>query len=199
MPGSSAAERKAQSPSYEERQRFRGPWYTASKFSEIRFSQLLLAVVATASWLDRPEIIPDIVRWLCLVFLWLVVLFDAAWDARRWGGTQLVVRCVEDRLEAVFGPPPGETFTVPYDQIQACEVVRYHAWNRFGYGKRCHGKKTFLTLSGKRAVKVTLTGNKKYVLGSQHPEELAHAISEAAGLSEAPVVLQGGSSEKPVF
>ena len=182
-----AAEGKTQSPSYEETQRFRGPWYAAPKFSEARFHQLWAGCLLTASWLDRD---PGSAGWLylgLLAILWSWLLFDAAWDARRWRGTQLVVRCVEDRLEAVFGPPPGETFTVPYDEIQACEVVRYHAWNRFGYGKRCHGNKTFLTLSGKWAVKVTLTGVKKYVLGSQRPEELAHAISEAAGLSDSPV------------
>jgi len=74
--------------------------------------------------------------------------------------------------------------------------VTYSPVNHFGHGQRFHGGERFLTLSGKRAVKLVLTDGRKYVLGSQHPEELALVISEAVGLLDASPHPEGLSREE---
>ena len=165
--------------SYEETQVFQGPWYAALEFSEPTMFVLLLVLPLC---IMMNILNPRLGHGALLASVGLYLVFFVPRELRRWRGNRLVIRCAGDALEVLYGPPPGESFCIPYGGIARWEVMTYSPLNHFGHGQRLHHGRRFLTLSGKRAVKLVLTDGRKYVLGSQHPEELALAISEAVGL-----------------
>jgi hypothetical protein len=73
--------------------------------------------------------------------------------------------------------------TVVHAEITALESVVYHPLREFGgWGVRGRGRRKAWTARGNRAVKLTLTGGRDLLIGSDHPQRLEERIRTAAGL-----------------
>lgn len=69
----------------------------------------------------------------------------------------------------------------PVAEIDTCEVVRYRPLRDYGgWGWRWNPKRGWCyTMRGDRGVAVRLRNGKRFLVGSQRPEELAAAIEKA--------------------
>jgi hypothetical protein len=70
--------------------------------------------------------------------------------------------------------------TVRCDEIEGLEAVTYSPIGEYGgWGIRGIGANVALNARGDRGVRLSLTGNRRLLIGSQRPEELAQAILAA--------------------
>ena len=75
---------------------------------------------------------------------------------------------------------------VPLAQIAAVELHEFSGLRDFGgFGIRTNGQMTGYFLRGSQGVKVTITGGKQYLIGSDHPESLYSAIRVLIGTAPA--------------
>jgi hypothetical protein len=163
--------------SFYEVQLFRKTWVLAlvlpiSLFLIILFGYgMIKQLVLGQPWGNRP--LPDvalaIIGPLGILFgLGLALLFYSA---------KLITEVREDGLYMRFFP-----FThhkIAFEDIRNCEARTYSPIKEFGgwgirYGR---GTKAY-NVSGNRGVQLELSDGKRFLIGSQRPEELARAIEE---------------------
>jgi len=78
---------------------------------------------------------------------------------------------------------PLTSKTINFAEIVSCEARTYHPIREYGgWGIRCgwKGGKAY-NVSGNRGVQLEFRNGKKFLIGSQRPEELAQAIKERMG------------------
>jgi len=92
----------------------------------------------------------------------------------------LTVRVRESGLLLHLGSVPLVCRTVPFDEIESLQAVRYHPLREFGgWGIRGVGKRKAWTARGDRAVALQLTGGRELLVGSDHPQRLEDRIRAA--------------------
>ncbi len=75
--------------------------------------------------------------------------------------------------------PMWKAKRIPFSAIERVEAVTYRPLLDYGgWGIRLGRKGWAYNVSGNRGVAFTLTGGKRFLLGSQRPEELVAAIEE---------------------
>jgi hypothetical protein len=73
---------------------------------------------------------------------------------------------------------------IPLEEIARWEARTYRPILEYGgWGIRCSWKGMAYNVSGNRGVQLEFTNGKRLLIGSQHPEELATAISRAKGIT----------------
>ncbi len=94
----------------------------------------------------------------------------------------LTVRVRRDGLLLHLGSVPLVRRTVPFDEIESLEAVRYHPLRDFGgWGVRGTGKRKAWSARGDRAVALRLAGDRELLVGSDHPQRLEDRIRAAMG------------------
>lgn len=156
----------AGSSALEEVQRARQPWIVA-----------VVALIALAAWVSllvslfRSEGVP----------VWAMALVAAVFGVGLpWFLLSLELRTTVDGsgLHVRFRPPIGGHDFAPGD-IASVEAVTYQPVKQFGgWGVRFgrHGSRA-LNVSGNRGVEIVERGGRRWVIGSQRPEELAAAVA----------------------
>ena len=163
--------------SFYEVQTFRKTWVLAlvlpiSLFLIILFGYgMIKQLVLGQPWGNRP--LPDvalaIIGPLGILFgLSLALLFYSA---------KLITEVREDGVYLRFFPLTHQR--IPFEDIRNCEARTYSPIREFGgwgirYGR---GTKAY-NVSGNRGVQLELSDGKRFLIGSQRPEELARAIEE---------------------
>jgi hypothetical protein len=91
---------------------------------------------------------------------------------------KLTVRVDEQALHVRFFPLVKKD--IPLEDIARWEARNYRPILEYGgWGIRCRWKGMAYNVSGKRGVQLEFTNGKLLLIGSQRPEELAAAISQA--------------------
>ena len=131
------------------------------------FKQLIMG----QSWGSRP--MPDSVLVIvgALTILLLSVLTYAFYRMK------LVTEVRNDGLSIRFFPLT--TQIIPFEHIRTCKAREYHPIREYGgWGIRYGIKGKAYNVSGNRGVQLELIQGKSLLIGSQRPEELAHAIQD---------------------
>ncbi|MFC2156892.1 DUF6141 family protein [Acidobacteriota bacterium] len=118
---------------------------------------------------------PDTLMWI----LWIVVgvLFPFAFKSMR---LETRVRC--DGLHVKFTIFQRKGTFLGYKDIQKFEIRTYKAYREFGgYGIRYgfSGKGRAYNVSGNKGIQLTLTDDKKFLIGTQKPEQFFSALDSA--------------------
>lgn len=99
---------------------------------------------------------------------------------RLFNGLTVLVQ--EDRIFMYLGSWPLIKRAVPFSEILDAEAVEYNPLVEFGgWGVRGVGKKKAWSARGRRAVLLTLTGDRLLYVGSDHPQRLEERIRSTAG------------------
>ena len=98
----------------------------------------------------------------------------------------LTVRVEASRLVVHLGAVPLARRFVPYDEILGMESVVYRPIAEFGgWGVRGFGKRKAWTARGDRAVKLSLSGGRELLIGSDNPQRLEERIRAVSGIVRA--------------
>lgn len=93
---------------------------------------------------------------------------------------RLDVEVWEDHLFVGFGPVRMLKKTMTYDEIERAESITYRPIRDFGgWGVRFRPGKTAWSVGGNKAVKISLTNEKIFYVGSRFPHRLAERIQMA--------------------
>lgn len=84
------------------------------------------------------------------------------------------------RLRVSYGLASLLTWTFPLDEVQQAESVRYRPLREYlGWGiRRGFDGSRCLTMRGNRGVMLQLANGKRFLVGSQRPEELAASLGK---------------------
>lgn len=94
----------------------------------------------------------------------------------------LTVRVLDDGLVLHLGSLPLVKTTVSFDDIASLTSVRYRPIRDFGgWGVRFSGNRRAWTARGDRAVELTLSDDRRLLVGSDHPHRLEERIRAAMG------------------
>jgi hypothetical protein len=108
----------------------------------------------------------NVIGWT--IFLWLVYL--------RLITVRLVTE-IRNRVLIVALRGLGRKRRVPLDRIQSVEIIDHDPVREFGaYGIRTTRASTAYLAGGRGAVRLSLSGGSKLVVGSNRPDELAAAL-----------------------
>ena len=98
----------------------------------------------------------------------------------------LTVRVEDTRLVVHLGSVPLVRRFIPYVEILEVESVVYRPIREFGgWGVRGRGERKAWTARGDRAVKLTLTGGRELLVGSDRPHRLEERIRAVASIVRA--------------
>jgi hypothetical protein len=98
----------------------------------------------------------------------------------------LTVRVEATRLVVHLGSVPLVRRSVPYAEVLAIESVAYRPIAEFGgWGVRGLGRRKAWTARGDRAVKLSLSGERELLIGSDHPQRLEERIRAVSGIVRA--------------
>jgi hypothetical protein len=131
---------------------------------------LIWQVILGHTWGKHPMSNGDVIGWT--VFLWLIYLrlitVRLVTDVRQG---ELIVR-----MRGLW-----RLRRVPLDRIKKVETISHDIARDYGgYGIRSTREGKAYVAGGGRGVRVTLTAGEKLVIGSEHPDELAAALSISA-------------------
>ncbi len=181
-------EERIQQPDFEEEQRF-PLWIKAIVLLPV----VVLTFFAIQGWLGGPRYITIalIFTALALLFLLLAVPNFILKLVIRLDSSHLHLRIYPLRLPLPFLPP--RIWDIPLSEISRWEVRIYralldteywgpHLWglgSAFGGDRYLYGMKPGPGLFRGRGVQLQLRSGERLFLGSEHPEELAGAITQA--------------------
>ena len=90
---------------------------------------------------------------------------------------RLVTTVDEEAVDARFKPALG-SITVRHDEIATAEATEYHPIKEFGgWGVGWSSRGKAVNVSGNSGVRITTVDGKRYLIGSQTPDQLVAAIS----------------------
>lgn len=116
-----------------------------------------------------------------VVLLW-IMLGVVAPQVLLICGLTTVVR----RDDVLVSYPPFASRTIPIREIVRAEAVTYRPFGDYwGWGVRGRRKDLCYTVRGNQGVRLFLTDERRLLLGSQRPKELAAAIAERRPSGEA--------------
>ena len=151
----------------------RSPWPGFA--GAVYWGAILLACYPILAGWDHD--LPGAVRWP----LAAGIVAGAAGLQALVGG--LTVRVEQTGLALHLGSVPLIRRTVPFADILALESVVYQPIREFGgWGVRGFGKRRAWTARGNRAVKLTLTGDRELLVGTDNPQRLEERIRTVAGI-----------------
>ncbi len=171
------------SPRFREEQCFRQPWLWALVLGgvvievivAVSFARgMIQQLVRGEPWGDEPMSDTSLAVVGGLVLLQGVLLgIGLPW---LFYALKLITEVRADGLLVHFFPFRRRWIT--YDQIQRCAACTYSPMVEYGgWGIRWAGRgKWAYNVSGNRGVQLELAGNKRLLIGSQRPEDLAAAI-----------------------
>jgi hypothetical protein len=157
---------------FREVQRFRQPWLWVVLL-------LPLAFVAVGSFLwARDEPIP----WETWALIGGVTLLALGWFAVLRLTTE-----VEDEALVLQFVPLWKKKRIPYASIRSVEARTYRPLREYGgWGIRYGRQGGAYNVSGDRGVQLQLDDGRRFLVGSQRPDELARAISERVASGRQP-------------
>jgi len=111
--------------------------------------------------------------------------------------SKLITEVREDGLYVRFFPLTHHK--IPFENIKHCEARTYSPIREFGgWGIRYGRRGKAYNVSGNQGVQLELSNGKRFLIGSQRPEELARAIeAEIKGLAMMPQNRPLASSSSP--
>jgi hypothetical protein len=116
-----------------------------------------------------------IYTWLTTGWAGLVLVLVGLLMAILYGGMRTVV--TREDITIRFGLPGFRVLYLRTGDIQKVELREFSPLRDFGgYGIRFNGEMTAYYMQGSRGVKVTTRTGKRYLLGSDHPEQLTAVI-----------------------
>ena len=155
---------------FEEEQSFRQPWLWA-----LMGATLVLLVVVFGFVLFQPPEQPGFLQGV--ITLGIVTVVEIAAAVLLYV-LKLTVRVDAGGLHARFFPLVKKD--IPLEQIARWEARTYRPLLEYGgWGIRCGWKGMAFNVSGNRGVQLEFTSGRRLLIGSQRPEELAAAISQA--------------------
>ena len=160
----------AQETLFEEEQSFRQTWVWP-----LMLGVLVLLVVVLGLVLFQASHQPDLLPGVLTLGIVLAVEIAAAWLVYAM---KLTVRLDDQGLHVRFFPLVKRD--IPLEEIARWEARTYRPLLEYGgWGIRCGWKGMAFNVSGNRGVQLELANGKRLLIGSQRPEELAAAISQA--------------------
>lgn len=157
---------------FREEQRFRQWWFLllVAGTALIGWTAWLQQIVVGEPFGTNPA--PDGVVWAVWVITGLLVPAVALW-------LKLVTLVVPGAVVVRFPPfRPRRVTTEEILDVRPVEVRPLAGWGGYGYRRRPDGNVAFL-VRGRDAVQLSLGGERRLVIGSRHPEQLATAITAA--------------------
>lgn len=152
-----------------EKQKFTQPWLWALLFLVLApfVWGVIKQIIMGSPWGDNP--MSDI----SLLLITLIPL-GLIWFFRS---ITLETRISEEAIDMNFSPL-GKT-SLRWDKIEKAEVIRY---GFVGYGYRIsmkHG--TIYNVKGNKGIQLHMANNRKILIGTQRPEELAEIVRQCMG------------------
>jgi hypothetical protein len=170
---------------FQEEQRFRQPWLWVILGGSTLLTLGLLGFGAVQQlvfgrpWGDRP--MPDgaLIATLLTTLLIQVGPIWLCWNA-----------CLRTEIRSCgisvrFFPFHLKAQEIPFSRVHRWEVVRYHPLRDYGgWGLRIGPRGVAYNVSGNRGVLLELSGGKRLLIGTQHPDKLERILNEIAPLWE---------------
>jgi hypothetical protein len=126
---------------------------------------VIMLVVAVVVWFSTP--------WASLVLLVVAVMM-----VFPYGGMQTTV--TRQEISVRFGIIGLRVLRLKTEEIENIELKEFSPMADFGgYGIRFNREMSAYYMRGNRGIKLTTTKGKKYIIGSDNPEEL-YAVAQAA-------------------
>lgn len=139
-------------------------------------SQNPLYVTILTTVLPVGMIIAGIASWVTQPFVSVIVIIVGISLILPLGGQRIIV--TRQNVTIKWGIIGLKVLNLEIPAITSAELHEFSPLKDFGgYGIRQNRKMKAYYLSGSRAVKLETTGGKKYLIGSDHPENLAAVIS----------------------
>jgi hypothetical protein len=128
---------------------------------------LVMLVVAVLYWFSQP--------WMSLLYLIISVILIIPHGGQR----TLVTR---SEITIRWGIPGIRVLRLPLSEIAAVEMHEFSPLRDFGgYGIRFNREMKAYYLRGTRGVVLTMTGGKRYLIGSDNPEQLLTVLQIVTG------------------
>jgi len=119
-----------------------------------------------------------VVAWFAIAWVSLVVAVAGLSMLFIYGGLQTTV--TRQEIAVGFGILGLKVLRLKTDEIESIELVEFSPIADFGgYGIRWNGQIMAYYMRGSRGIKITTIKGKKYIIGSDRPEEL-YAVAQAA-------------------
>lgn len=156
-------------PIYVETQYFRQVWWVILLIlgaAALMWWGFIQQIVFGQPWGTNPA--PDWMMWPLLLFIGigLPLLFYYMGLVVEVHGDQLLIRYV-----------PLSQRSIDWDEINVVSVQTYQPIRQFGgWGIRGRGHQRAYSVTGDRAVELTLNDGQRILIGSQNPQDLALAI-----------------------
>ena len=114
------------------------------------------------------------------VMAYLLIMLPILLVLLLFAFSKLYTRVDEHGIEVVFKPFGFTKRKFNWDQIEKAESVKYNPIKEFGgWGYRISwkGKGTAMNVKGNRGIQLIMKNNKKFLIGTQRPEEALGAIN----------------------
>ncbi len=139
------------------------------RYKHTQVGYLIIAVMAAVMVLIGIVLAEAGINWMAIGVLIFIVIALVLFSS-------LTVVIGEDEVEARFGPGPiSKRFKL--NEIESCQVVK-NPWY-YGWGIRLTPHGMLFRVSGFHAVEIKLRTGKKYLIGTDVPQELEEAIRQA--------------------